>query len=342
MHYTRFFITGLLFCALALPLHAQKASPHFRITDDAVTAGTLTGAATSFEIFGSATSDNTATKTRGNFFRLRDTGTTIPAAPTLTNDDDYYNKLHITLPTEQYPDDTRFAVAISSDNWHTHTYIGPDGHPGASNATLTLEDFHTPDFWGGTDGMFIIGLAPETSYSVRVAALQSNAPQTLFSPPSGTVRTSVPFVTMQILRNTTDFFILNTSTVAHATQTELRVSTNSDSGYQTYIHGDGNGLRGGLFDQTTGALIPSDDSILSAGIPGYGAQASSPSARINTRYDHTGNVVGKIAITDAPLSSNTVRAKDESTFVNLRVSIDGTTAAGHYTDTIYYTATVNL
>lgn len=111
---------------------------------------------------------------------------------------------------------------------------------------------------------------------------------------------------------------------------------------QKYMRGDGDGLRGGLFDRATGALIVSDDTFLSAGIPGYGAQASSPSAQIFSRYDHTDNTVGAIMIAGTPLSSNATTTTNEPTYIKLRVSIDGTTSAGHYTDTIYYTATVAL
>ncbi len=315
------------------------------ITNDRVSNGGAFGASATFDVVGAAELWRGAPRTSPHFRltqRIDAVDAHIPRRPTLTNDDHYHNKLHLKLALDGTAPDTLFAVAVSSDGWQTQRIVTADGTLGDVDATLRAEDFHTRDFWGGADGMFIRNLDADTPYSARVAALRPHMTQTTFGPASPIVRTEPLFVRMTIAQNISDFFILNTATVARATHTELRVSTNNETGYQTYIRDDGDGLVGGLFDAASGALIPSHDAVLGAGIVGYGAQASSPSAHIDARYDHSDNTVGALHVTNMPLSSNAVSVDNEPTFVNLKVSIDGATDAGHYTDTIYYTATVAL
>jgi hypothetical protein len=64
----------------------------------------------------------------------------VPAAPTFTNPLNYYNKLRLALDTGNNPSDTKFAIAISTDNFTTTQYVKSDNTVGLS---LTIGDYQT-------------------------------------------------------------------------------------------------------------------------------------------------------------------------------------------------------
>lgn len=337
----------LLLCATILAwlstsvlVQAQTTSSHFQISNQEVSGATLSGTSSAFTLDPARGAQSTSPS-----FTLSGHSKPLqtPKAPTLTNDNRLYNKLHITLDARSNdPDDLLYAVIISLDNWETFHTISPESTPGASGVIPTEQDFHTRAFWGDADGTMIFDLTPDTVYRARVAVWRPGSTQSRFSPDSKPVATDVLSVRMSVTRNSSDFFILNTQHVARTSEIALTVSTNNESGYYTFIRDEGNGVDGGLFDPARGALIASDDRILAPGIPGYGAQAYSPSAHVHARYNHTGSAIGGLATDEHVLSSNTVPVTDESTFVTLHASIDGDTSAGNYVDTIYYTAAAAL
>jgi hypothetical protein len=94
----------------------------------------------------------------------------VPPAPTFTNPSNYYNKLKIVIDTGSNPSDTKFAIAISTDNFVSDIrYVQNDDTVGA---TLGTEDYQTYTNWGGASGTLIIGLVPNTEYKVKVKAWQ--------------------------------------------------------------------------------------------------------------------------------------------------------------------------
>ncbi len=339
-----------ILCAVLVSAHLfvvesvfATSSTSFRIDDDDITFTSLTGTSPTFSLVGSGKIYDGAPSAHANGLLLYTEATdtlAAPPAPEIFNDSFFYNKLRVVITPGNFPPDTLYAVALSDDNWATERYISVGNRP--VTQPLSHELFHTYEYWGGSDGTFIFGLDPDVTYKIRVAAISGTATQGAFSPSSAPVATKVPFIGMTIAQNVTNFSILNTNTVAQATSTDIRITTNNETGYRTYIRGTGDGTTGGLYDTATAMLIASTDSILAPNISGYGAQATSPSAIIEERYARIGNVVGKVSTTSLPLSTNTVPVENELTQVTLKVSIDGTTAAGYYTDTIYYTVTANL
>src|SRR5690606_13584806 len=93
----------------------------------------------------------------------------VPDAPTWQNQSDWYNKLELIINTSGNPDDTTYAVAISDDSFATTRYVQSDDTVGAS---LGPEDFRDYNGWGGSGGIQVIGLRPDTVYQVSVKARQ--------------------------------------------------------------------------------------------------------------------------------------------------------------------------
>jgi len=116
----------------------------------------------------------------------------VPAAPTFENTANFYNKLHFVVDPSGNPSDATFAIAISDDNFVTTNYIQNDNTIGS---TLGAEDYQTYAAWGGASGEFVIGLAPDTTYTIKVKALHGIFTETDFGPiaTASTVSPSITF-----------------------------------------------------------------------------------------------------------------------------------------------------
>lgn len=229
----------------------------------------------------------------------------VPSAPTLTNPNDYYNKLLLVLDTGNNPTDTRFAIAISTDNFATTQYVKNDRTVGSS---LSISDYQAYASWGGSSGFLIIGLQPSTTYSVKVKAMQGKFTESGYSPVA-TAATVDPSITFDIDVSATDqstnppytlaFSNLMPGTVvASPSKIWTSFSTNGDFGGNEYIFGTNGGLKSTAVSYTISSL--SGD--LGTATQGVGAQSTSASQAtggpmtVASPYDGTSNTVG---ITDA-------------------------------------------
>jgi hypothetical protein len=102
----------------------------------------------------------------------------VPPAPTLTNASSYYNKLLLQINTGGNPTDSVYAVAISPDSWVTTYYVQSDNTIGS---TLGIEDYQTYINWGSGTGEFIVGLQPNTTYSVKVKVMHGKFTESEYS-----------------------------------------------------------------------------------------------------------------------------------------------------------------
>jgi hypothetical protein len=199
----------------------------------------------------------------------------VPPAPTFTNPSNYYNKLKIVISTGNNPTDTKFAIAISDDNWSTTRYIQNDNTVGA---TLGSEDRQTYAAWGGVSGFDAIGLASNTTYKVKVKAMQGKFTETGYGPESSaaTVNPQLSF-DIDVAATDTDTnppFMISFDSLPAGTVTDSPVrvwvdfSTNGASGGRVYV----SGANGGLSSVRAGATIASVTGDLSVLSSGYGAQ----------------------------------------------------------------------
>ncbi len=201
----------------------------------------------------------------------------VPPAPGLTNPSNWYNKLLLVINDGSNPTDTKFAVAISSDNWVTTKWVQSDNTIGL---TLGIEDYQTYTNWGGASGENIIGLTPNTTYWVRVKALQGEFTETDLGP-QASASTINPTLDFDIDVASTDtetaapytlaFGSLSAGSVNAATnKVWIDIATNGEAGGYVYISDLNAGLKSTAINYTISA-VSGDLASLSEG---FGAQSS--------------------------------------------------------------------
>jgi hypothetical protein len=197
---------------------------------------------------------------------------------TITNDDNWYNKLKIVIDPQNNPTDALFAVAISTDGFVTTQYVKSDL---TISSSLSLTDYQTYTSWGGAMGVLIRGLSRSTVYSVKAKAMRGKFTESGYGPTSSAstvdptlvfdidvaptdTSTSPPYVV--------DFGSIPVSTVSQpADQIWVSLSTNGESGGKVYLSGQNAGLRSSL----AGYTISSATGDLSSLAEGFGAQGVS-------------------------------------------------------------------
>lgn len=260
---------------------------------------------------------------------------------TLVNSSNWYNKLHVTIAIQNNPTDTTYAIAISDDNWVTTEYVQDDNTVGA---TLGDEDYQTYANWGNGSGEDIIGLTPNTTYKVKVKAIQGDFSESAYGP-EASAATSAVTLTFDIDIGTTagvdtnppyniDFGTLTLGSVNTATdKIWVDLSTNAEFGGYVYIYGLNTGLR----SANTNYTIGSASTNLTGAAEGYGVQAANDTALSPVGpFNGSSDVVGVVDTTireilnsgSSPVTggraSITVKAKAQAT----------TPASNDYSDTI--------
>lgn len=339
----KLFLTLLIWfaCMFTIVKAGEIESNNFKIEGDDLSAGSSSGSSSNYGLVGDVNpfSDQSAStnfkQEVGYSPRLR---ANTPRPPTLQNSEQYYDRLLIIIDDSDNPSDTLYAVAISDDDFSTYQYVQSDGTVGD---TLGIEDYRNYVSWGGVSGSFILGLDQSTAYKVRAKALHGDFTETGYSSDSNEVSTTVPFVNLSLSSPGLTLGTLNANSVSTTTSTSVTVNTNAYSGYQVYVSDQGDGASGGLYDGAS-SLIESNDQSLIAGFEGYGVQASSGSASIDTKYDVSGDNVGGLEVSNNGLFSNTAAVSGESADVLFKATMAPSTIAGEYTDVVYFTVTPNL
>jgi hypothetical protein len=202
----------------------------------------------------------------------------VTAAPTLTNPANYYNKLKLVLDTGGNPSDTKFAIAISSDNFVTTQYVKNDN---TITNSLTIADYQTYTTWGGASGFLILGLKSATTYSVKVRAMQGKFTESGYSPVAS-LATANPTITFDLDVSASDVEtsppynlafgdLIPGSVVTSPAKIWTDFDTNGDFGGNIYVYGANAGLRSTAVSYTITALTGD----LTALTQGYGVQSAS-------------------------------------------------------------------
>lgn len=276
----------------------------------------------------------------------------VPAAPTFTNPNSYYNKLKIVLDTGGNPSDTKFAIAISTDNFVTTNYVQSDHTVGAA---LGLEDYQTYTAWGGAGGALIIGLSPSTTYQVKVKAWQGEFTETGYGP-IATASTVSPQLSFDIDVSATDSdtnppFATNFGNLFAGTVTDspekiwVDLDTNAESGGRIYVASSNAGLQSTVASYTISAVTGN----LTALSEGYGAQGSTVSQgaggplSIATAYNLTSN---NVAVTDSTIreifATSTPVTAGRGSFLLKAKSSAVTPAANDYRETLTVVASASF
>lgn len=272
----------------------------------------------------------------------------VPPAPTFTNPSNYYNKLKIVIDTGSNPSDTKFAIAISTDNFVSDTrYVQSDDTVGA---TLGIEDYQTYTNWGGAGGTLIIGLVPSTTYKVKVKAWQGKFTETGYGP-IATAATVSPQMTFDIdvsaidednIVSATGFGNLFAGTVTDsAEKIWVNFETNGESGGRVYVSGSNAGLQSAHASYLISAVT---DNLTSAN-EGFGAQkyTATNGLTITTLYDTTGNSVGIIDTTIREIfTASAPTTNGRGSFLLKAKSSAVTPAASDYTETLTVIASASF
>jgi hypothetical protein len=235
----------------------------------------------------------------------------VPVAPTVVNSTSWYNKLRVTVNESGNPSDTKYAIAVSTDNFSADTrYIQSDQTVGT---TLGFEDYQTYTTWGGGSGFLAIGLAPNTTYTFKVKAFQGKFTETGFGPTASaaTVGSLLTFDIDVASTDTdtnppfsTDFGALTPGSVATTTnKVWVDFDTNAENGGKVYVVASNTGLLSLAQGYTIGAMSGN----LTSATEGFGLQGSTAVEGsggpfdLDAAYDLTSQNVGTADTTVRPL-----------------------------------------
>lgn len=273
----------------------------------------------------------------------------VPAAPTLSNPSNYYDKLALVLDDGGNPTDTVFLIAISPDNFTTTYYVQPDN---GISATYTLATYRTYASYGGGSGFLVLGLSPSTTYKAKVRAIRGSFTESGFSPESSAVATSGKTLTFGVTTTLTSTppFTANFSSlpsgsiVAADADISLSLTTNANSGGSVYIKS----ANAALTSSAAGSSITSATADLASVQSGYGAQIQSATqvsggpivgqSPYNGAADNVGVLVNNLS--ELLKSANPVTGM--SATVRLKAKSNALTPAStDYADTLTLVAAMN-
>jgi hypothetical protein len=269
----------------------------------------------------------------------------VPGAPALTNPSNYYNKLRIVIDNGGNPSDATFAIAISPDAFATTTnYVQSDQTVGA---TLGAEDWLTYSGWGSGTGVDIIGLVPNTTYTVKVKAEQGNFTESSYSATASaaTVGASLTFdidVSSSNIETSPPYAVSIGNLVANSVVDSseylwVDIETNGEAGAIVFLAS----ANGGLSSLVASHTITSASANLAAVSEGFGAQNNSATQSgggpLTAQSPYTGTSQN-VGITDNNLrqlyiSTGPITAGRGSLLLKARATTD-TPAGDDYTDTL--------
>lgn len=359
----------LAIAILVLPnsVIAQTVSgPNYQVEGGTFDGGGEAGSSTNYssrDSIGDA-SDGGSSSTNYNIFGgfVRPAYPGVPGTPTLTNTGGtLYNALDFVVSTgNSQQTDTMYAIAISSDDFATTYYVQTDDTLGASEAWQTYAN------WGSGTGERITGLAPSTTYKIKVKASYGSGSdagdtETGFSP-TATATTAGPnlsitftavsapttidstSITTSSLTNSIDFgsLVINTpKTSAHG----ITVTTNAGAGYSTTIQQDGN-----LRTSTASEISPvSGTNSSPAAWPGsvttgaFGYHASDDTLCTGTggRFSST-DTYAQLTTSPAELACSTGPVTAETNYAIFKLEIGNVQPNGNYQNVVTYITTAQF
>jgi len=267
----------------------------------------------------------------------------VPGAPTLTNSNNYYDKLQLVLNTSGNASDTKYAAAISRDNFATTQYVKSDNTVGS---TLASTDYRTYASWGSGAGITIIGLIPSTSYKVKATAMEGRLTQSSYGPASNATSTVAPQITFSLSPTSVNFGNLAAGSVVSApSNITATLDTNADSGAVIFIASKNAGVRSSSANFT----IPSATADLASASSGYGAQIASATQTSggpltsSAPFNVSSTNVGALSTTIQSVFLSAVPITGGSGQILLKAKASGLTPAStDYSDTLTIVAAANF
>lgn len=234
----------LIITSILLPYQAFASSPasaHFTLQDYGLGAGgtDTNTTSTSYKLFGTAGETEFGKTTSAQYgagtglnFLLK---LNVPPSPTLSNPGNTYDRLQIVVNQGSNASDVLYAISISTSS----TFASNVNYVKAGNTmgtTLTTSDYNAYTGWGGSSGIFVSGLSPNTTYYVRARARISKFSETEWGPISTGIATANPTLTFSTNNSSITFTTLTpgNSYTDSSQSTVLQTTTNAYNGYVIY------------------------------------------------------------------------------------------------------------
>ena len=266
----------------------------------------------------------------------------VSAAPTFSNTASNYDRLHFIIDNGGNPSDANFAIQISTDSTFATNvnYVQSDFTMGSSVA------WETYSFWGSSSGNYVTGLLSNTTYYIRVAAMQGNFTQSKWSQ-SANATTSNPSLTFSLDSNSITFSNLNSSDsyTDNSKTTTLTTTTNAYSGYTVYAKETQSQTspNGTISDYSSPNSLPTTWSGTGFGYTtsDNNLSGSGGSARFASGTKYAGFTISSSApgdpVADDPGPVTNPIINNEAFTITYRVTGDSLTKAGTYQNTVLYT-----
>lgn len=278
----------------------------------------------------------------------------VPAQPNLTNTGGtLYNALDYVIATGSgQQTDTKYAIALSSDDFATTLFVQADNTVGS---TASWQSYTA---WGAGSGGRITGLSPSTTYKIKVKARYTEDTETAYSltasattaGPSLTVtfagvNTGVSFdgeiTTLTTSANGIGFGTLAINSPAIAAHT-VTVSTNATAGYTTTIRHDqpltksgGQTINGVSGTNSTPSSWPGS---ITTGAFGYHSSDETLCTGNTSRFS-SNDTWAALDTSNYEVACSTGPVSSEQTMVSYKLEIGSQQPAGSYSSTVTYITT---
>lgn len=251
--------------------------------------------------------------------------------PTWQNDDDWVDRLLIKIDPQQNSTDTKYAIAVSKDDFQTAWFVQSDLTIGT---TLGSEDWLTYADLGESSGKHVIGLTENTTYKVKVAANSGSFSETRYSAISDPATTSQSYLR---LASSSDNCVLGelTTDQTKSCQYDLTLNTNLSLGAKITVLGK-TLTQGGNTINPIGAIATTSKK----GQEQFGLAATSETVTtLNpfnnaNEYAFAANVEQNMATAASKVNNGVVK-------VNWVANISRDTVPGRYQTAITHTAYAN-
>lgn len=338
------FILGLVALSIISSVYAGPQSTTYELKEWGFGSGATQGnTSPSYSLYGVAGQVENGKSTSANYglnsglvFAFQ---SNTPPAPVFTNPGSNYDRLKFVINNGSNPQDSTFAVAISTDDFATTSYVQSDNTVGT---VLGAEDWRTYSSFGGTAGQYITGLSSSTTYKIKVKAQSGLYTESPWGP-TGMATTVDPSLTFGIDSATLTFNNLNSSN-SYTDSSKLTTLTTSTNAYNGYI----------VYGRVTQPLT-----FQSSTIDNYASTNASPTTWSGTGFGYTTNdsdLTGGTAdrftnggpkyagfVSSSPgdpvadHSSGVLSPITNEQFdVSYRVTASATTNAGNYQTTVLY------
>jgi len=263
--------------------------------------------------------------------------------PTLENDNDYFDRLRITIDEQDNPSDTKYAIAISKDNFSTFSYVQQDLTIGSS---LSSEDWLIFAELGEADGELIIGLDENTSYKVRVAAFHGDFSTTRYSATSDEATTSSSYLRLSSDKESCSLGTLTELATATCNY-NLSFSSNYYGGLKITTSGSTLTSGGNKIEAIGSTAVASQTGIEQFGFnakansnPAVGQEPVGSNITINNPFTTKDLFAFSENIEQDTLTTDSITATSTST-ISIIVNAASDTEPGSYQTTITHTIYAN-